>query len=66
MWYLNEELLPLVLLRSPIDMKENSKIVEEMKQYTCEGQTGTEFGKPEIPDILKQDDLDSLSLPSFA
>ena len=51
-------------------MEEKSKIVDEMKQYEptdkCEGQTGTEFGKPEFPDILKQDVIDSLSLPSYA
>ena len=44
-------------------------IVEKIKQYEpidrCEGQTGTEFGKPKFPDILNQDNINSLALPYF-
>ena len=70
LWYLTEELLPLVLFCSSVDNEEKSKIVEEIKQHEqtdkCKGRVGTEFGKPKFPDILSQDDIESLALSTFA
>ena len=70
LWYLTEELLPLVLFCSSVDNEEKSKIAEEIKQHEqtdkCEGRVKTEFGKPKFPDILSQDDIESLALSTFA